>query len=158
MSQDARKVLRKLEYGVYIVTMGRGQSGNALTASWLTQVSSEPLMIALAVKSSHQSAQLIADAGNFAVNLIAEGQEEFAKTFYGPAESGYRKLDGATVTDSPASNSPVLSGAVGYLDCKVVNKLDVGNHVLFIAEVTAASFDSDDAILTTTNSKLHYTG
>ena len=47
MSQDARKVLRKLEYGVYIVTMGRGQSGNALTASWLTQVSSEPLMIAL---------------------------------------------------------------------------------------------------------------
>ncbi len=158
MNQDARKVLRKLEYGVYIVTMGRGQSGNALTASWLTQVSSEPPMIALAVKSSHQSAQLIADTGNFVVNLIAEGQEEFAKTFYGPAESGYKKLDGATVTDSPASSSPVLSGAAGYLDCKVVNKLEVGNHVLFIAEVSAASLDSDGSILTTANSKLHYAG
>lgn len=158
MNRDIGKVMRKLEYGVYIVTMGRGQSGNAFTASWLTQVSSEPPLVALAVKGKHQSSRLIADSGAFAVNLVSQGQEAFAKTFYGPAESGYRKLEGVSVTDAPSTGSPLLNGITGYLDCKVVNKLEVGNHVLFIGEVVAAQADSDKPILTSTSSKLHYAG
>jgi flavin reductase (DIM6/NTAB) family NADH-FMN oxidoreductase RutF len=158
MNRDIEKVLKKLEYGVYIVTMGRGQTGNAFTASWLTQVSSEPPLIALAVKNKHQSSRLITEAGVFAVNLISEGQKEFAKTFYGPAESGYKKLDGITLTDAPATGSPILNGAAGYLDCKVINRLEVGNHILFIAEVSAAAINSDNNILTSTNSGLHYAG
>ncbi len=158
MNRDVEKVLKKLEYGVYIVTMGRGQTGNAFTASWLTQVSSEPPLIALAVKNKHQSSRLITESGVFAVNLISEGQKEFAKTFYGPAESGYKKLDGITLTDTPTTGSPVLNGAAGYLDCKVINRLEVGNHILFIAEVVAAAINSDKNILTSTNSGLHYAG
>lgn len=158
MNQDISKVLRKLEYGVYVVTMGHGQSGNAFTASWVTQVSSEPLLIALAVKGKHQSSRLIAESGAFAVNLISEGQKEFAKSFYGPAESGYNKLNGVTVTDAPSTGSPLLQGIAGYLDCRVRDKYVTGNHVLFIAEVLAAAMDSDASILTTVNSNLHYAG
>jgi len=32
----------KLEYGIYVLTMGEGEEGNALAVSWLTQVSGKP--------------------------------------------------------------------------------------------------------------------
>ena len=156
--KDMKRVLRKLEYGVYVVSMGKGQDGNAFTASWLTQVSSEPPMVAIAVHNKHQSNPMLKEHGAFVVNLIGEGQDGVAKAYYGPAESGYEKLKGRDVQDSPATGSPLIKGAVGYLDCKIVSQVAAGNHTVFVAEVVAAEFNSGEHILSTTNSKLHYAG
>ncbi|UCD18683.1 MAG: flavin reductase family protein, partial [Candidatus Zixiibacteriota bacterium] len=56
------------------------------------------------------------------------------------------------------TGSPILSGIVGYLDCSIVKAVPTGNHTLFVGEVVAASCDSNRPILTSTNSKLRYTG
>ncbi len=158
MADDIKKVLRKFEYGVYVVTMGKGEDGNAFTASWVTQVSSEPPMVAIAVHKKRQSIPMLKEHGAFVLNLIGEGQDGVAKSFYGPAESGYDKLKGRTVRESPATGTPVLNGILGYLDCAIVTTVDAGNHVLFIGEVKAAGLDTDSDILTGTNSGLRYTG
>lgn len=158
MSKDIKKVLRKLEYGVYVISMGKGFQGNAFTASWLTQVSSEPPMIALAIHNKHQSARLLSEFEGFVVHLIAEGQEAYAKRFFGPAESGYEKLATAEIGNSPETASPLLKGAAGYMDCRIRERITTGNHTLFVAEVVAAELSDDKRILTTSNSKLHYTG
>jgi flavin reductase (DIM6/NTAB) family NADH-FMN oxidoreductase RutF len=150
--------LRRLEYGVYVVTMGKGQEGNAFTASWVMQVSSLPPMVALAVHNKHQSSRLLKDAGGFVINLIAANTPEVAKTYYGPAESGYQKLKNASVTAAPVTGSPILSGVAGFLECKVVNHVAAGNHTVFFAEVVAAKVDDDKPLLTSTNSKLNYLG
>lgn len=157
--KDIQKVLKKFEYGVYVVTMGKGTDGNAFTASWVSQVSSDPPLVALSVHNKHQSARLIAENKAFVVNLIDEGQEAVAKTFYGPAESGYEKLRGSSVEDSPATGTPLIPGTIGYLDCLVVQTVEAGNHTLFIGKVKAAAMDdSAKTLLTTSNSKLLYTG
>jgi len=158
MGDDIKKVLRKFEYGVYVVTMGKGNEGNAFTASWVAQVSSEPPMVAIAVHKKRQSIPILKKHGAFVVNLIGEGQEGVAKTFYGPAESGYDKLQSKTVSDSPATGTPILNGILGYVDCKIVDTVECGNHVLFIGEVQAAGMQTDSQILTGTNSGLRYTG
>jgi len=157
--KDINKVLRKLEYGVYIVTMGKGTEGNAFTASWVMQVSSEPPMIALCVHNKHQSARLIKENNAFVVNLIGEGQEGVAKTYYGPAESGYEKLKNTTLKDSPVTKTPLIPGAIGFFDCQLVNTVASGNHTIFIGEIKTAELDDDvKQLMTTSNSKLHYTG
>jgi flavin reductase (DIM6/NTAB) family NADH-FMN oxidoreductase RutF len=150
--------LRKLEYGVYVVTMGKGTAGNGFTASWISQVSSEPPMVSLAVHNKHQSSRLIAGHGAFVINMIAQNQVEVAKTYYGPAESGYERLKNSSVNDSPVTGTAMLDGAAGFLDCKIVNSIVVGNHTLFIAEVVAAEIRTDTPILTSSSSKLHYAG
>jgi flavin reductase (DIM6/NTAB) family NADH-FMN oxidoreductase RutF len=150
--------LRKLEYGVYVVTMGKGTAGNGFTASWIAQVSSEPPMVSLAVHNKHQSSRLIAGHGAFVINMIAQNQVEVAKTYYGPAESGYERLKNSSVNDSPVTGTAMLDGAAGFLDCKIVNSIEVGNHTLFIAEVVAAEIRTDTPILTSSSSKLHYAG
>ncbi len=158
MDKQIAKALRKLEYGVHVITLGKGTEGNAFTASWVSQVSSEPPMVILAVHDSHQSSPLLRQHPAFVINLICASNVEFAKTYYGPAESGYKKLENAHVKDSPATGSPILEGAAGYLDCKVVKQVPAGNHTLFIAEVRAAGLESDGPLLTTTSTGLHYMG
>ncbi len=157
--QDIKKILRKLEYGVYVVTMGKSTEGNAFTASWVMQVSSEPAMLALAVHNAHQSMPLLKKYGAFVVNLIGQGQEGVAKAYFGPAESGYRKLEGTSVQDSPVTKTPLIPGAIGFFDCRVVKTIETGNHTVFLGEIAAAQLDNESAqLMTSTNSKLHYTG
>jgi len=113
----------------------------------------------VAVHNKHQSSRLIAENQAFVINLIGQGQEAVAKAYYGPAESGYEKLDGTSVTDSSATNTPLIPGAIGHLDCLDINKVETGNHTLFLGRVKAASLEDDAAqLMTTSNSKLHYTG
>jgi flavin reductase (DIM6/NTAB) family NADH-FMN oxidoreductase RutF len=150
--------LRRLEYGVYVVTMGKGQDGNAFTASWIMQVSSMPPMVSLAVHNKHQSSRLLKEAGGFVINFIAASTPEVAKSYYGPAESGYQKLKSASVTAAPVTGSPILNGVAGFLDCRIVNQVAAGNHTVFFAEVVAARIDDDKPLLTSSNSKLQYLG
>jgi len=152
------RVLAKLEYGVYVVTMGHGSEGNAFTASWVTQVSSEPPMVIVAINNSHQSARLLTHLDAFAVNILPEGQEAVARTYYGPAESGYRKLDSVPVKPSPATGCPLIGGSVGFLDCRIVRRIPAGNHTVFFGEVVAAELENDVNILTSSSGKMRYAG
>jgi flavin reductase (DIM6/NTAB) family NADH-FMN oxidoreductase RutF len=152
------KVLAKLEYGIYVVTMGKGADGNAFTASWLTQVSGEPPMVAVAVNNKHQSARLLQELDSFAVNILPAGQESVAKAYFGPAESGYKKLEAAVIKPAPQTGSPVIPGSVGFLDCKIVNRVAAGNHTVFFGEVLAAELEKDIDILTSTSGRLRYAG
>jgi len=155
---EIKKVLQKFEYGIYIISMGKGNEGNAFTASWLTQVSSEPHIVALSVNNKHQSTRLLIEHKSFVVNLLAKGQEGVAKTYFGPAESGYEKLKSANITNAPVSGSPIINGAAGYLDCEIINSVEVGNHTVYFGEVKAAELDQNKQIMTTSNSNLKYSG
>lgn len=157
--KDISNILKRLSYGIYVVTMGDGTKGNAFTASWVMQVSSEPPMIAVAVHNKHQSSHLLKTGGAFVVNLIGKGQDEVVKAYYGPAESGYEKLQGTSVTDSPATKTPLIPGAIGFLDCQITETVKAGNHTIFIGEVKASELDDNTTeLLTTSNSKMHYIG
>ncbi|MFZ5980179.1 MAG: flavin reductase family protein [Candidatus Zixiibacteriota bacterium] len=157
--KDIKKVLRKLEYGVYVVSMGKGNEGNAFTASWVTQVSSEPPMVMIAVNNKHKSTPILKEQGAFVINLVGRDHESVAKKYYGPAEGGYEKLKTADVHESPATKTPLLNGMEGFLDCQIVETVLTGNHTIFIGEVLAAEIENPDVVIMTSyNSKLRYGG
>ena len=114
MEKQITSALKKIEYGVYIVTMGEGQQRECIHRQLDLQVSSEPPIIALAVHNKHQSSRLLKEAGGFVINFIAASTPEVAKTYYGPAESGYQKLKSASVTDAPVTGAPILNGVAGF--------------------------------------------
>ncbi len=151
-------VLAKLEYGVYVVSMGEGNDGNAFTASWVTQVASDPPTVVVAINNKHQSARMLQEKSCFAVNILPEGEEGVARTYYGPAESGYRKLEATLIKPAPKTGCPLIDGSVGFLDCKIVKRVPVGNHTVFFGEVQAAELAKDVNILTSTSGKMRYAG
>jgi flavin reductase (DIM6/NTAB) family NADH-FMN oxidoreductase RutF len=156
--KDIPGVLAKLEYGIYVITMGLGTDGNAFTASWLTQVANKPPTVVVSINNKHQSARMLNASDCFVVNLLPKGADGVAKAYYGPAESGYRKLDGVNVKQAPATGCPIIPGGVGYLDCKVIKRVPAGNHTVIFGEVLAAELETDAEILTSSSSKLRYAG
>ena len=158
IDKSAAAVLKRLEYGVYIVTMGKGEAGNAFTASWVSQVSSEPALVAVAIHNKHQSARLLNEQPTFLVNMLPVEGEPVARSYYGPAESGYEKLKATSISNSPVTGLPIINGASAYIECRIVQRLAVGNHTLYVGEVVGGASLTDGPVLSTANCKLRYLG
>jgi flavin reductase (DIM6/NTAB) family NADH-FMN oxidoreductase RutF len=143
-------VLQKIPYGVSVVTVGRGGVENALTVSWMSQVSFEPPHVMVAIDKLHYSEELLRSTGSFVVNLLDAEQKRLAAHFARQSVVGEDKL--ASVATRPApSGAAILTDALGWLDCEVVSIQTVGDHVLVIGRVEDAGIHSDQQPLTTSS-------
>ncbi|HKW39638.1 MAG TPA: flavin reductase family protein [Gemmatimonadales bacterium] len=141
MNEAAKMVLKQFPYGLYAVTVKHEGEEHAMTASWVTQTSIDPPMVAVAVENTSRTVEMTRDARHFAVNLLQEGQRELAgKLGRGRAETP-SKLKGIRTKPAPASGAPVLPEALGWLDCRVVVTLPSGDHTLILGEVIAAGVE-----------------
>ncbi|PTQ53116.1 MAG: hypothetical protein BLITH_0196 [Brockia lithotrophica] len=138
MDPKARKTaLRGIVYGLYVVGTKGEHGPNAFAANWLTQVSFEPPRVALAAKKGSRSEEEIATSGVFSVNFLPAGAKEFAQTFFGPVREEEGKLGGYAFRPGITS-CPIFDDAVSYIECRVVERVDVGDHVLYVGEVVDA--------------------
>ena len=121
-----------------------GDERNAMTASWVTQLAMEPLLIGVSVDVTAITHRLIADGGSFSVNLWDASDTRTFVKFSKPARD-----DGSTLNERPVqaapSGAPVFDEAVAWLDCTVRDAHALGSHTLFVGEVTAAAEPTPDA-------------
>jgi flavin reductase (DIM6/NTAB) family NADH-FMN oxidoreductase RutF len=143
-----QKNLEMIPYGVSVVTVGRGGVENALTVSWMSQVAFDPPCLMIAVDSMHYSVEFLESTKNFTVNLLGEDQKVLAAHFARPSTSEAAKLD-AVSTREAASGAAILSDALVYFDCEILQSHKVGGHTLFIGKVIAAEALREGAPLTT---------
>jgi flavin reductase (DIM6/NTAB) family NADH-FMN oxidoreductase RutF len=142
-------VLAKIPYGVSVVTVGRGGAKveNGLTISWMSQVSFAPPMLMIAVDKLHYSVDLLRSTKNLCVNLLGEDQGALAGSFARQASTGDDKL--SEVAQRPAdSGAAILTDAVAYFDCEVINMVEAGDHLLVIGQVEDAALLGDRAPMT----------
>lgn len=133
MQKTAAKALL---HGVYIVTAKHGDKRNGMTAAWVSQVSFRPLLVMVSVAPERYTHELIDRSGHFALNTLAEGQKELARSFGFRTGRKADKLEGVRCASAP-NGSPLLEEALAWLECKVVDKVSAGDHTLFIGEVVA---------------------
>ena len=53
MSRSVAALFKRLTQGVYVVGVAHGEERNAFTASWVMQVSFDPLLLALSINPHH---------------------------------------------------------------------------------------------------------
>ncbi|MCX5730724.1 MAG: flavin reductase family protein [Deltaproteobacteria bacterium] len=136
------EVLRKFPLAVSVVTVGRGGSENALTVSWATPVSFDPPMFLVALDRLHYSIDFAKSTKNFAVNLLAEGQERLAGQFARQAMQGEDKLKGVARREGE-TGATILTDAVAYIDCELTNVVEAGDHYLLLGRVVDAGLLRD---------------
>src|SRR5512146_1024137 len=143
---DVKQVLKRMPYGLHAIAVRSGDDENAFTANWVTQCSSEPPMLAVAVENAGRSVTMIRESGAFSVNLFAAGQRREAARLARPAARAPDKL-AEFVHHAGATGAPLLADTLGYLECRVVAELAVGDHTLFVAEIVAGGmFRDGDAL------------
>ena len=136
------EVLRRFPLAVSVVTVGRGGSENALTVSWATPASFDPPMFLVALDRLHYSIDFAKSTKNFAVNLLAEGQERLAGQFARQAMQGEDKLKGVARREGE-TGAPILTDAVAYFDCELTNVVEAGDHYLLLGRVVDAGLLRD---------------
>ena len=123
--------------GVTVVTTRRLEGLHGLTVSAYLTVSWEPPLVLVSIDSLSQSLDFVVGSGCFAVNFLSDRQEFLAERFAGRAPLVNARFDGAPHRFE-ATGAPILQEALGWLDCRVEQVVDAGDHSLVLGRVVAA--------------------
>jgi flavin reductase (DIM6/NTAB) family NADH-FMN oxidoreductase RutF len=138
------RVTWKIPNALALVGSAHGGERNAMTTSWITQLSMEPVLIGIGVDNSAVTHRLISAGGAFTVNLWdSENTRPFVK-FSKPAVDDGDTLNGWAVR-AATTGAPVFDDAIAWMDCEVRHTLDLGSHTLFVGEIVDASIRGDEA-------------
>ena len=133
-----------LVHGVYVVTTRLEDVVNGMTASWVSQVSLKPLLVMVSIAPSRYSHRLIQESGIFAVNVLDSTQADLGKRFGYKSGRQVDKFAGLEWTHA-ATGAPILPQAYAYLDLKLKDTCNAGDHTLFLGEVVAAKIQHPQA-------------
>lgn len=130
-----RQVMGSFTTGVAVVT-SRGPDGRpcGLTANSVVSVSLRPLLVLVCVGREAASHACIVDGGSFAVSILGRRHEALARRF-AEQERSSRFEDLAYRAE--ITGSPVLADALAWLDCRVTDVHDAGDHSIVVGEVLA---------------------
>lgn len=139
MDPNAKKTaLRMIPYGLYVLTGRSGDKLAAATVNWVTQVSFAPPLVVVGVKADSHAHEIIKESKAFALNVLGKGQQQVAFAFFKPAEVAGGKISGESYRDG-VTGSPILASTPAYVECKLIDTVERGDHSVFVGEVVDAS-------------------
>ncbi len=147
-SVDFRNAMARFASGVTVVTtLSSDGKPTAYTASAFLSLSLEPPLILVTLEKKAESHPVFERAEQFAVSVLAEGQDEIAYRF---ARRGTDKFADFETAAGPSTGLPLIPGALVQLECRMHDRLPGGDHTILIGEVVTARTDDSRAPL------LHY--
>ena len=154
MDAEAKKTaLRMIPYGIYVLT-AESKDGNvaAATVNWVTQSAFQPPLLAIGVKADSGAHAIIKETKVFALNMLGKDQKGQAFTFFKSLEREGNSIGGEPFRKGTLG-APILERAPAFVECSLVNTVEMGDHSIFVGEVKEAGVASppsgrpDDAIL-----------
>jgi flavin reductase (DIM6/NTAB) family NADH-FMN oxidoreductase RutF len=135
MKNEWIQALGNMTYGIYVLTSFYKEEINGMIASWVSQVSYDPLLIMVAVHPNRYSHNLIAKSGCFALHVLAADQLNLLGRFKG---SDPKAKFSSIQWQRGQTGCPVLKECLACFECRVTAQYSPGNHTLFLGEVLSA--------------------
>jgi flavin reductase (DIM6/NTAB) family NADH-FMN oxidoreductase RutF len=147
---DVLTALDLLPHPLAIVTAGdpdRPGRRGGMAAAWVSRVSWEPPLAAVALAPSRYTYQLIREFKAFAVHTVSKSLEKVAMDVFGSLSG--REVDkfevaGIRPVRAERVVAPVIPSAPLILECRLVAECPAGDHVIVVGEVVKAYRDSDE--------------
>ena len=139
MDEDLkRQVLRRIPYGMYVMTALADGAPVASTLTWLSQCSFHPPLVMVGVQSNSRMHEAVEKSGGLAIHFLSEGQQEIAKRFFRPSDTEDGTLHGLAWEAGPETGAPLLSELPAWLEAKVTDRVERGDHTVYVCEVVGA--------------------
>ena len=132
---ELRAVMRQLPSPVAVVTVDRDGRRTGLTVASLVSLSLTPPLVGFAIRRDAALHELLREAQELAVSVLASGQDHLAQHFARgvPPIALWERIP-----LRPAPGPPQLDGAAAWLRGRVTAEHPAGDHTFFVAEVEAA--------------------
>ena len=136
-----QKALHNITYGLYVLTAREGSKDNGCIVNVVAQVTDTPLKIVVSVNKKNLTHDMIYRTGELCVSMLSDKAPMYVFEHFG-YQSGrdvnkFEKCPEAHRTTNGLLYIP--KHTLAYMAGKVVNKVDMGSHTMFVAEVTEAN-------------------
>jgi len=133
---ELRELMRRVPSPVAVITIELDGRRTGLTVGSFVSLSLEPPLVGVSLSHEAQLHELLKEVELFAVNALAADQDGVAQHF-ARGVPPIAMWSGIRVRESDAG-PPLLEGAIGWLICRRVQDVPVGDHTLFVGEVLRA--------------------
>ncbi|MFI6516167.1 flavin reductase family protein [Spirillospora sp. NPDC050679] len=144
-----RRVLGAFAGGVVVVTAahadGSGDGGGepvGMACQSFSSLSLDPPLVVFCPAETSTTWPRIRAAGRFAVNVLAEDQRETCAAMARSGSGGGGKFAGVPWRPAPGG-SPLLDGALAWIEADIDRELPGGDHSVVIGRVTALGAGRD---------------
>jgi flavin reductase (DIM6/NTAB) family NADH-FMN oxidoreductase RutF len=145
-SQQFRDAMARLPAGVVVVSARLGDEFRGLTASSLVSISLEPALVLVGLEHDSQTRVAVLETKAFNVSVLTRVQEFLADRFSGRApavDPQWRTLPHRL----GANGIPLLDGCAAWLECRLLQTYEAGDHDVCIGEVEAAAVGAGDPLI-----------
>jgi len=138
-----RAVMGHFVTGVSVVTAFDGDRPQGITVNALSSVSLQPPLVMIALDRRRFITPTVRATGRYAVNVLAENQQELSDCFAGADVTPGRGEFCGAAWHPGETGLPLIDGAIAALECSVVETFSAGDHDLFIGHVDALNSRAD---------------
>jgi len=143
------KALRKLSYGIYVVTSRQNGKLSGQIANTVFQVTAEPPAVSVSINKNNLTHEFIKESRVFTASILCQDTPlEFIGRFGFKSGRDTNKFAGINYKTGETGAPVVLDNAVAYLEARVIGEMDAGTHTVFLGEVVGAEVISDEACMT----------
>ena len=132
---EFRRALGTFATGVTIITVDQDGEVHGMTANAFTSVSLEPLLVLVCVDHRARTHAHLHAKKRFGINVLAENQRAVSEYYARSTETHQHPEEAGAYFDRTRHGTPVLHGALAYLECRLHSAQPAGDHTIFIAEV-----------------------
>jgi flavin reductase (DIM6/NTAB) family NADH-FMN oxidoreductase RutF len=145
---EFRKAMGSFATGVTVITVDYEGEVHGMTANAFASVSLDPMLVLVCVDHKARTHTHLHARKRFGVNVLAENQRAVSEYYADPnPDHRYAEREAKARFDRTQHGTPVLHGALAYLECRLHTAQDAGDHTIFIAEVEDVVVRAGDPLL-----------
>jgi flavin reductase (DIM6/NTAB) family NADH-FMN oxidoreductase RutF len=145
--REFRTTLGLFATGVTVVTAAANEP-HGMTANAFASVSKSPPLVLVCVDQAATMHAKIRAARAFGVSVLAACQEDVARHFADRLRpDGLAQFDRVAWAPGRCTGAPLLSGALAWLECRLVEAYRSGDHSIFVGSVVELERGADDGAL-----------
>ena len=147
-SSEFRKAMGAFATGVTIITVDLDGEVHGMTANAFTSVSLDPMLVLVCVDHSTRTHAHLHAKKRFGINVLCEDQRAISEYYARPERTHeHAEVEAGARFDRTQHGTPMLLGALAYLECRLQSAEEAGDHTIFIAEVEDVVLREGDPLL-----------
>jgi flavin reductase (DIM6/NTAB) family NADH-FMN oxidoreductase RutF len=135
-TSEFRRAMGRFATGVTIVTVDLDGEVHGMTANAFASVSLDPMLVLVCVDHTTRTHAHLHAKKRFGINVLCETQRAISEYYARPErDHEHAEIEAGARFDHTQHGTPMLHGALAYLECRLHSSQDAGDHTIFIAEV-----------------------
>lgn len=119
----------KFATGITIVTLEDNHKILEMTVNAFMSVSLEPKLIAISIDESASVYEELQETDKFGISILSAEQQNISMYFA-------KQIEEVTINYEYRDGVPILQDALATITCHRQDKIEAGDHLIYIAEVT----------------------